>query len=259
MIALLLFAAVVSAKSCEFAVGDVFSGQYRKTLVQPELSGKAVTFTFAPEHTVVETNSVGASFMRWVPAGPNVVVQSLGGVSQCAADAVAKYEVQWSADCQSLSLDVVRDDCQSRTSLYTSMALTKTVVAASTTCSLDAHTQWHGAFPQRQNTAAQFGGERVHFSIAPTGAMVESSAVGAKFYSHTVQGDVMTIRDVNGDCKNAATYKLAFSAACDEVGMTPISDDCASRVERFDQLRIQRLVAPAVKSHASYPLAVEQQ
>lgn len=184
------------AKSCEFAAGDVFTGQYRKTLVQPELSGKAVTFTFAPEHTVVESNSNGASFMRWVPAGPNVVVQSLGGVSQCAADAVAKYEVQWSADCQSLSLDVVRDDCQARTSLYTSMALTKLSVATPAACSLEAHSQWHGAYPQRQNGAAAHGGERVQLNVAPAGAMVESSVAGTQFFSHSTDGNVMTIRDV---------------------------------------------------------------
>ena len=228
-----------TAKTCEFAAGDVFSGQFRKTLIQPELSEKTVQFTFAPEHTVVESHDGGVSFMRWVPAGPNVVVQSLGGASECALDAIAKYETQWSADCSTVSLDVVRDDCQVRTSLYTSMTLTKQSAEAPIACELAPNTQWHGAYPQK--AAGGRGGERVHINVAPNGALVESSTSGAKFSTHQIAGDVMTIADVNGECAGAGQYKLSFSASCDEVALAPIADACAARVERFDQLKIQRL------------------
>ena len=149
-----------------------------------------------------------------------------------------------------MTLDVVRDDCQSRVSLYSAMTLTLSEAnAAPIACELAAHTQWHGAYPVKARGGR--GGERVHINVAPHGAMVESSTAGPKLSTHTIVGNVMTIADHTGECANAGQYKLNFSPACDEVSLAPIADDCVARVERFDQLRIQRLQAP--QSHIQKP------
>jgi hypothetical protein len=134
---------VFAAKSCEFAAGDMFVGVYRKTVTSSEFSGKPVAFTFAPEHSVVETSEQGGGvFARWVPAGPNVLVQTLGGAGAvCALDVVAKYELTWSPDCSSVAIDVVRDECDARAARYAGMSLRKQLPVTSATCALVPGTQ----------------------------------------------------------------------------------------------------------------------
>lgn len=266
---------------CKFHPGDVWAGKYAKTNVDVSLSENDVTFTFAPNNYVMETNRLGTNWNRMVITDNYLAVQEFAAFPErvardCNVTDVAKYKLLFSKDCQTAEIVGIIEPCRRRQALYNNMqfSLQKPTNVDTDTKACD-FTEgsgiWQAKYHERVSDVT--GKPEVGtFTFGPNGAVVETGEEAVYFYRfHSLTPTSFKVADyASQDLEQRCTiltkptltqrkpvpiespYDVMFADKCMEATLLTTDDACAARKKRLDRLELFRVPLPA-KSGAVAP------
>jgi hypothetical protein len=229
--------------ACTFKQGDVWTGNFSE-LVRAPFTGESVSVQFTDATSVFLVSSEHSASARWFidPFGYLNVrdVSSRPSASfSCDYNLAGQYDLQWSWDCNSVSLTPNFDACERRRNRLTGLTLRR----EESKCSTRAGDAWDGVVSR-----GKYSGHHVNVTMGKASTALvalPSGNVNSRWtwdnnnFLNVVDGRSPSCLEACNPSINGL-YSAVFSDDCDVLTLTTVSDGCSARSGVYDGLVLYR-------------------
>jgi hypothetical protein len=233
---------------CGLAVGQVWKGIYRGS--ERPLGQQAVTIQVTGPSSWQEVSSVATFYVAYgITPSRQIKLRdfetSNPPLLACAPSSVGLYNLDFSADCRTLTITVDTDFCPRR--LVHLHKIVLTLSDSQQPCEFSSGETWRGYYPDNNVLV----GKMVNVRFGVGSNIVEDSGEATINGQWTVaeDGSLMT-RDVSTGSHTTqfacspgvpAVYDIAFSNQCRQVSLKVKNDPCSIRRDRYNGLVLNKV------------------